>query len=115
MASESPQIETTPPQTGPGDQIATPATDTAKRKAEQSNGTNTRAKRNRYISIAWYDYGLTLSDISSESEAHYLQYFDPVIWIEVRHLMQNQTTSAFDVCCRQGGCMCRSGLTSDFV
>lgn len=52
MASESPQIETTPPQTGPGDQTATPATDTAKRKAEQSNGTNTRAKRNRYISIA---------------------------------------------------------------
>lgn len=76
MASESPQIESTPPQTGPGDQTATPATDTAKRKAEQSNGTNTRAKRNRYISIAWYDYGLTLSDLSSASEAHYFGCFD---------------------------------------
>lgn len=63
MASESPQLEGTPPTTGPGDQATTPGTDSAKRKAEQSNGTNTRAKRNRYISIAWYDYGLTPSDI----------------------------------------------------
>ncbi|KAJ5719511.1 hypothetical protein N7493_007089 [Penicillium malachiteum] len=54
MASESPQIENTPPQTGPGDQATTPVADTAKRKAEQGNGTQTRAKRNRYISIAWY-------------------------------------------------------------
>jgi hypothetical protein len=55
MASESPQIQTTPPQSGAGDQEAFSASDTAKRKAEQSNGTHTRAKRNRYISIAWYD------------------------------------------------------------
>ncbi|KAJ5460846.1 uncharacterized protein N7458_002398 [Penicillium daleae] len=52
MASESPQIQTTPPQSGAGDQEAFSASDTAKRKAEQSNGTHTRAKRNRYISIA---------------------------------------------------------------
>ncbi|CAL5874018.1 uncharacterized protein PFLUO_LOCUS8304 [Penicillium psychrofluorescens] len=53
MASESPQIDQTPPQTGPGDQITTPGADVAKRKAEQTNGTgHTRPKRNRYISIA---------------------------------------------------------------
>ncbi|KAJ5081453.1 hypothetical protein NUU61_009717 [Penicillium alfredii] len=51
MASESPQVERTPPQTGPGDQPATPAADTAKRKADQNHGTQ-RTKRNRYISIA---------------------------------------------------------------
>lgn len=55
MASESPQVEKTPPRTGPDDLSANPATDTAKRKAEQTNGTQTRTKRNRYISIAWYD------------------------------------------------------------
>lgn len=63
MASESPQIEKTPPQSGPGDQPATPTAETAKRKAEQTNGTQTRTKRNRYISIAWYDYGLIRSDV----------------------------------------------------
>ncbi|KAJ5281392.1 hypothetical protein N7478_006764 [Penicillium angulare] len=52
MASESPQIERTPPQTGSGDQETTPGPESAKRKAEQGNGTQTRAKRNRYISIA---------------------------------------------------------------
>ncbi|KAJ6024430.1 hypothetical protein N7540_005227 [Penicillium herquei] len=52
MTSESPQMESTPPNTGPGDQATSPAADTAKRKAEQGNGTQTRAKRNRYISIA---------------------------------------------------------------
>ncbi|KAJ6085906.1 hypothetical protein N7486_010187 [Penicillium sp. IBT 16267x] len=52
MASESPQIERTPPITGLGDQATSPVEDSAKRKAEQSNGTQTRAKRNRYISIA---------------------------------------------------------------
>ncbi|KAJ5949712.1 hypothetical protein N7454_001296 [Penicillium verhagenii] len=52
MASESPQIEMTPPGMGPGDQATSPAADSAKRKAEQGNGTQTRAKRNRYISIA---------------------------------------------------------------
>lgn len=62
MASESPQVERTPPQSGPGDQTGTPAAETAKRKAEQTNGTQTRTKRNRYISIAWYDYGLIGSD-----------------------------------------------------
>lgn len=54
MASESPQIETTPPRTDLGDQATSPVADSAKRKAEQGNGTQTRAKRNRYISIAWY-------------------------------------------------------------
>lgn len=62
MASESPQFEKTPPRTGPGDQSATPAGDTAKRKAEQTNGTQMRTKRNRYISIAWYDNGLIPSE-----------------------------------------------------
>lgn len=65
MASESPQIERTPPQSGPGDQSGTPAAETAKRKAEQTNGTQTRTKRNRYISIAWYDYVLIRSDALS--------------------------------------------------
>lgn len=53
MASESPRMDRTPPQTGSGDPVATPTTETAKRKAEQSHGTHTRTKRNRYISIAW--------------------------------------------------------------
>lgn len=48
-------MDTTPPQTGAGDQTASAPADTAKRKAEQTNGTHLRAKRNRYISIAWYD------------------------------------------------------------
>lgn len=58
MASESPQIERTPPQSGAGDKSGNPAAETTKRKAEQTNGTQMRTKRNRYISIAWYDYGL---------------------------------------------------------
>ena len=58
MASESPQMEKTPPLTGPGDQSVTPTADSAKRKAEQANGMQTRTKRNRYISIAWYDNDL---------------------------------------------------------
>ncbi|PYH97567.1 fungal-specific transcription factor domain protein [Aspergillus ellipticus CBS 707.79] len=41
-----------PPPTESGEQSATPTADTAKRKAEQTNGTHTRSKRNRYISIA---------------------------------------------------------------
>lgn len=55
MASESSQVDIAPPQAGKADQNASPAEDSAKRKAEQSNGTHTRTKRNRYISIAWYD------------------------------------------------------------
>jgi hypothetical protein len=55
MASESSQIDIATPQAGKADQNASPAEDSAKRKAEQSNGTHTRTKRNRYISIAWYD------------------------------------------------------------
>ncbi|KAJ6012879.1 hypothetical protein N7522_003234 [Penicillium canescens] len=51
MASESPQMERTPPQTDAGDQ-AIGTSDSNKRKAEQGNGTQTRTKRNRYISIA---------------------------------------------------------------
>lgn len=55
MASESPQMDTTASQTG-ASQTAVGQDETgAKRKAEQSNGTSTRTKRNRYISIAWYD------------------------------------------------------------
>ncbi|KAH1330055.1 hypothetical protein KXW65_009579 [Aspergillus fumigatus] len=52
MASESSQVDIAPPQAGKADQNASPAEDSAKRKAEQSNGTHTRTKRNRYISIA---------------------------------------------------------------
>jgi len=55
MASESPHFDKTPPRTGLGDQYVTPTADSAKRKAEQTSGTQTRTKRNRYISIAWYD------------------------------------------------------------
>lgn len=63
MASESPQIEKTPSQTGPGERSVTPTADSAKRKAELANGTQTRTKRNRYISIAWYDNGLIPSEV----------------------------------------------------
>ncbi|PKY01877.1 fungal-specific transcription factor domain protein [Aspergillus campestris IBT 28561] len=52
MASESPQLDATSSQAGSGEQIATTPIDSAKRKAEQANGTHTRTKRNRYISIA---------------------------------------------------------------
>ncbi|OQE36080.1 hypothetical protein PENCOP_c012G08209 [Penicillium coprophilum] len=51
MASESPQLEMSPPQTDPRDQ-SIGASDSNKRKAEQGNGTQARTKRNRYISIA---------------------------------------------------------------
>lgn len=54
MASESPQLEMSPPQPDPRDQ-SIGASDSNKRKAEQGNGTQARTKRNRYISIAWYD------------------------------------------------------------
>ena len=54
MASESPQLEMSPPQSDPRDQ-SVGASDSNKRKAEQGNGTQARTKRNRYISIAWYD------------------------------------------------------------
>ncbi|CAG8090230.1 unnamed protein product [Penicillium salamii] len=49
MASESPQMDRSPPD--PRDQ-SIGASDSNKRKAEQGNGTQTRTKRNRYISIA---------------------------------------------------------------
>ncbi|KAJ5963395.1 uncharacterized protein N7479_003271 [Penicillium vulpinum] len=51
MASDSPQLEMSPPQTEPRDQ-SIGASDSNKRKAEQGNGTQARTKRNRYISIA---------------------------------------------------------------
>lgn len=54
MAAESPQLQMSPPQTDPRDQSNEPS-DSNKRKAEQGNGTQARTKRNRYISIAWYD------------------------------------------------------------
>ncbi|OJJ41243.1 hypothetical protein ASPWEDRAFT_34755 [Aspergillus wentii DTO 134E9] len=52
MTSESPQGDVAASQADAGDQTATPAGDSAKRKAEQANGNQTRTKRNRYISIA---------------------------------------------------------------
>ncbi|RAH41501.1 transcription factor domain-containing protein [Aspergillus brunneoviolaceus CBS 621.78] len=52
MASESPQTDMAPPQPDSTDQNEAPAADATKRKAEQTNGTHTRTKRNRYISIA---------------------------------------------------------------
>ncbi|PYH41820.1 transcription factor domain-containing protein [Aspergillus saccharolyticus JOP 1030-1] len=52
MATESPQTEILPPQPDSTDQNEAPTTETVKRKAEQANGTHTRTKRNRYISIA---------------------------------------------------------------
>ncbi|KAJ5144062.1 uncharacterized protein N7515_002849 [Penicillium bovifimosum] len=51
MASDSPQLQMSPPETDLRDQ-STEAPDSNKRKAEQGNGTQARAKRNRYISIA---------------------------------------------------------------
>ncbi|KAL2845394.1 fungal-specific transcription factor domain-containing protein [Aspergillus pseudodeflectus] len=52
MASASPPIDATLSQPTPEEQIDPQAGDSAKRKAEQPNGTQTRSKRNRYISIA---------------------------------------------------------------
>lgn len=55
MASESPQVDRTAPPPATAEQTSPSGGDSAKRKAEQTNGTHTRTKRNRYISIAWYD------------------------------------------------------------
>lgn len=55
MESESPQMDTTASQTGASQTAAGQDETGTKRKAEQQNGTPTRTKRNRYISIAWYD------------------------------------------------------------
>ncbi|KKK17876.1 hypothetical protein ARAM_005157 [Aspergillus rambellii] len=52
MASASPQAEQTLPQPAAAEQNDSPTSDNGKRKAEQPNGTQTRSKRNRYISIA---------------------------------------------------------------
>ncbi|KAE8146242.1 fungal-specific transcription factor domain-containing protein [Aspergillus avenaceus] len=52
MASETTPVDPTSSQPAAEDPNATITTDSAKRKAEQSNGTHTRTKRNRYISIA---------------------------------------------------------------
>ncbi|KAI9376501.1 fungal-specific transcription factor domain-containing protein [Aspergillus egyptiacus] len=52
MASDSPQADVTVTQTTPGEQTDGAAGDSTKRKAEPTNGTQTRSKRNRYISIA---------------------------------------------------------------
>lgn len=54
MDSEPPQADSIASQATPEEQIDLSAGDSAKRKAEQPNGTQTRSKRNRYISIAWY-------------------------------------------------------------
>ncbi|KAH8428857.1 transcription factor domain-containing protein [Aspergillus melleus] len=52
MSSESPQVDVTPSRPLSGEPNPAEAGDSAKRKAEQANGTHTRSKRNRYISIA---------------------------------------------------------------
>ncbi|EIT78290.1 hypothetical protein AFCA_008726 [Aspergillus flavus] len=52
MASETTPVDTTTSKAASGDQDAPVEGDSAKRKAEQTNGTHTRTKRNRYISIA---------------------------------------------------------------
>ena len=55
MPPESPYAGGNSPKTVSDGHGATPTSD-AKRKAEPTNGgTQTRAKRNRYISIAWYE------------------------------------------------------------
>ena len=54
MDSEPPQGDSIASQATPEEQIEHAAGDSAKRKAEQPNGNQTRSKRNRYISIAWY-------------------------------------------------------------
>lgn len=48
-------MDTTASQTGASQTAAGQDETGAKRKAEPQNGTPTRTKRNRYISIAWYD------------------------------------------------------------
>ena len=48
-------MDTTASQTGASQTAAGQDETGAKRKAEQQNGTSTRTKRNRYISIAWYN------------------------------------------------------------
>lgn len=53
MSSESPQIDGTASQPDTSPQDPAQEGNGAKRKAEQSNGTQMRSKRNRYISIAW--------------------------------------------------------------
>ena len=58
MASESPQMGDLDPQTDTGQQDSMLDTNNSKRKADQTNGTHTRTKRNRYISIAWYELGI---------------------------------------------------------
>ncbi|RAQ44279.1 fungal specific transcription factor domain protein [Aspergillus flavus] len=78
MASETTPVDTTTSKPASGDQDAPVEGDSAKRKAEQTNGTHTRTKRNRYISIAWYDPGSGSSDsnpsgehaISTEQQPH---------------------------------------------
>ncbi|KAE8376506.1 fungal-specific transcription factor domain-containing protein [Aspergillus bertholletiae] len=52
MTSETTPVDTTTSKPASGDQNAAVEGDSAKRKAEQTNGTHTRTKRNRYISIA---------------------------------------------------------------
>ena len=56
MASQSPAASTTPTAQPAQQQPTQPitATNDGKRKAETNGGTQTRAKRNRYISLAWY-------------------------------------------------------------
>lgn len=62
MASESPQVDRKESVAETSGQTAAPASESAKRKAEQPNGgTHTRTKRNRYISIAWYDSDSTMA------------------------------------------------------
>ena len=63
MSSESPHLNSRASNPGTPDQTGASTAESAKRKAEQpgNGGTHTRTKRNRYISIAWYDSGSSLT------------------------------------------------------
>ncbi|KAL5334428.1 fungal-specific transcription factor domain-containing protein [Aspergillus crustosus] len=52
MASDLSPVDALTSQASPEEHLDGPGSDSAKRKAEQPNGTQTRSKRNRYISIA---------------------------------------------------------------
>lgn len=63
-SSESLYANGTAVQAAADGQPAAPNGDGPKRKAEPGSGTHTRAKRNRYISIAWYVVPFPLSPLT---------------------------------------------------
>jgi hypothetical protein len=66
MPPESPYGGINTPRTASDGPAVTPTADT-KRKAEPStDGAQTRAKRNRYISIAWYEPSGGLDPVLSD-------------------------------------------------